>query len=115
MHDARENVGEPTSQHRQRRSPDWYTGYMALMSESVEIEPSSFEEVVQQPVWVVTMVEEYDSIIRNNVWEVVSRPKDNSMVSYRWICKVKQASKGSVKKHKAKFVTRGFSQVEGID
>jgi hypothetical protein len=75
MHDARENVGAPTSQRRQRRSPDRYTGYMALMSESVEIEPSSFEEAVQQPVWVDAMVEEYDSIIRNSVWEVVPRPE----------------------------------------
>jgi len=28
MHDARENVGAPTSQCRQRRSLDWYIGYM---------------------------------------------------------------------------------------
>eukprot|EP00253_Pinus_taeda_P026207 PITA_26207 len=49
---------------------------MALMSELVDIDPSSFEEVVQQPVWVDAMVEEYDSIIRNSVWEVVPRPKD---------------------------------------
>eukprot|EP00253_Pinus_taeda_P005718 PITA_05718 len=42
-----------------------------MMSESVEIEPSSFKESMQQPVWVDAMVEEYDSIIRNNVWEVV--------------------------------------------
>ena len=46
MHDARKNVGAPTSQHMQRRSPNQYTGYMALMSESVEIEPSSFEEAM---------------------------------------------------------------------
>lgn len=46
MHDVRENVGAPTSQHRQRRSLDRYTSYMALMSESVEIEPSSFEEAM---------------------------------------------------------------------
>jgi len=40
MHDARESVGAPTSQCRQRRSPYQYSGYMALMRESVEIEPS---------------------------------------------------------------------------
>jgi len=44
--DARENVGEPSSQRRQRRSPERYTGYMALVGECIEIEPSSFEEVV---------------------------------------------------------------------
>ena len=46
IHDVRENVRTPTSHHRKRRSPDRYTGYMVLISESVEVEPSSFEEVV---------------------------------------------------------------------
>jgi len=50
MMDARENVGQPYSQHRQGRSPERYTGYMALVGECVETEPSSFEEAVQQPV-----------------------------------------------------------------
>eukprot|EP00253_Pinus_taeda_P022324 PITA_22324 len=61
------------------------------------------------------MVEEYDSIIRNNVWEVVPRPADKSMVSSRWLYKVKQEVYGTVEKHKAGFVVRGLSQVEGID
>eukprot|EP00253_Pinus_taeda_P014718 PITA_14718 len=61
------------------------------------------------------MVEEYDSIVRNNVWDVVPRPKNKSVVSSRWLYKVKQAIDGSVEKHKARFVARGFSQIEGID
>ena len=47
---------------------------MALVRECVETEPSSFEEVVQQLVWVDAMLEEYDSIIQNSVWDVVPRP-----------------------------------------
>ena len=71
--DAAQNVGVPTSQRRQRQSPDRYTGYMALMSKCIMIDPSSFEEEVQQPTWVDAMVEEYDSIIRKNAWEIVPR------------------------------------------
>eukprot|EP00253_Pinus_taeda_P006875 PITA_06875 len=58
---------------------------------------------------------EYDSIIRKNVWEVVPRPKDKSVVHSRWIYKVKQAADGSIEKIKARFVANGFSRVEGID
>ena len=81
--DVRENVGEPSSQHIRRRSPERYTGYMALVGEFVETEPYSFEEAVQQPVWVDAMVEEYDSIVQNSVWDVVLRPENKSVVSSR--------------------------------
>ena len=61
------------------------------------------------------MVEEYDSIVRNNVWDVVPILKNKLVVSSRWLYKVKKVVDGSVEKHKASFVARGFSQVEGID
>ena len=109
MHDARENLEAPTSQRKQRRSPNRYTGYMSLMSESVEIEPSSFEESMQQPLWFYVMVEEYGSIIRNSVWEVVPRLKDKLVVGSRWIYKVRQVADASVKKQKSRFVSKGFS------
>ena len=61
------------------------------------------------------MVEEYDSIARNIAWEIFLRPVAKSVVGSRWIYKVKQAADGSVEKYKARFVARGFSQIEGID
>jgi len=61
------------------------------------------------------MVDEYESIIRNSVWEVVPRPTNKLLVSSRWIYKVRKAIDGSVEKHKARFLAIGFSRVEGID
>jgi len=58
---------------------------MALVGECVETKPSSFEEAVQQLIWVDAMVEEYDSIVRNNVWDMVPRPKNKSVVSSHWL------------------------------
>ena len=83
--DAEKVVGAPTSQCRQRQSPDRYTGYMALMSKCIVTEPSSFEEVVEDPAWVDAMVEEYDSIVRNSAWVIVPRPEGKSVVGSRWI------------------------------
>eukprot|EP00253_Pinus_taeda_P003356 PITA_03356 len=88
---------------------------MALVGECVATEPSYFEEEVQQPFWMDTMVEEYDSIMRNNVWDVVPRLGDKSVVTSQWLYKVKQVADGSIEKHKVRFVARGFTQVEGID
>ena len=60
------------------------------------------------------MVEEYDSIVRNSAWEIVPRPVGKSVVGSRWIYKVKQAADGRIEKYKARFVTQGFSQIDGI-
>jgi hypothetical protein len=44
--DDAQNVGAPTSQRRQRQSPDQFTRYMALMRKCIVTEPSSFQEAV---------------------------------------------------------------------
>ena len=61
------------------------------------------------------MEEEYPSIMQNDVWDVVPRPKEKSVVSSKWIYKTKHVAEGSIEKYKARFVARGFSQKEGID
>jgi hypothetical protein len=61
------------------------------------------------------VLEEYRSILKNDVWDIVSRPKDKSVVSSKWIYKIKHAVDGSVEKFKARFLARGFTQKEGID
>jgi hypothetical protein len=70
---------------------------------------------VDQQVWREAMVEEYDSIVCNDVWEVVSRLVGKLVVTYRWLYKTKYVSYGGIEKHKAHFVARGFSQIEGVD
>ena len=51
-------------------------------------------------------MEEY----QNDVWDIVPRPKSKSVVSSKWIFKIKYVVDGS----KARFVARGFFQKEGI-
>ena len=61
------------------------------------------------------MIEEYQSIMKNDVWDVVPRPEGKSIVTSKWIYKIKHAPDGSIEKYKERFVARGFSQKEGID
>eukprot|EP00253_Pinus_taeda_P021299 PITA_21299 len=61
------------------------------------------------------MVEEYSSIMINDVWEVVPRPQYRSVVGLRWIYKVKYVVDGSVEKYKAKFVAKRYAWKEGIN
>ena len=53
--------------------------------------------------------------MKNDVWDIVPRPKGKSVVASRWIYKIKQTVDMSMERHKMRFVARGFSQVEGID
>ena len=61
------------------------------------------------------MVEEYKSIVKNSVWKVVPRPTYKSVVSLRWIFKVKHATNIRIDKYKTKFVAKGFFEVEGVE
>ena len=61
------------------------------------------------------MVEEYKSIMKNDVWEVVPKLEGMFVVTSKWIYIIKRAVDGSIEKYKARFVAHGFSQKEGID
>jgi hypothetical protein len=61
------------------------------------------------------MTEEYQSIIKNDVWEIVPRPKIKDVVSSKGLFKIKHVADGSIEKYKARFVACGFSQKEGIN
>ena len=85
------------------------------MSTIIQNEPSSFEEVMKKQVWKEAMNEECESIMKNDVWDVVPRPQDKSVVTSKWLYKIKHGAAGSAEKFKARFVARGFSQKEGVD
>ena len=55
------------------------------------------------------MVEDYDSIMNNKVWEVVSRPKGKNVVGSIWIYKVSHAADGSMENYKENFMEKVFS------
>ena len=91
-------AGEPERIMMKSKAPDRFCSCLAVVTNVSHSEPSSFEEAVDQRVWREAMVEEYDSIMWNEVWEVVSRPKGKSVVTSRWIYKVKYAADGSIEK-----------------
>ena len=49
------------------------------------------------------------------MYGIVPKPEGKSIVSSKWIFKIKHAADGSIQKYKARFVAKCFSQKEGID
>ena len=105
-----ERCGAPEGMHRERKRPN-----PALLCDIIDKEPSNYEEVVEKKVSKDAMIEEYQQIIKNDIWDVVPRPEGTSIVTSKWIYKIKHVADGSIEKYKARFVARGFSQKEGID
>jgi hypothetical protein len=85
------------------------------MSHIIDFKPSCYEEATSHPVWRDDMMEEYQSIMKNDVRDIVPRPEGKSIVTSKWIYKIKHTVDRSIERHKMRFVARGFSQVEGID
>ena len=56
------------------------------------------------------MIEEYQSIMKNDVWEIVLRLEKKFVMNSKWIYKIKHTADGNIDKYKEIFVARGFSQ-----
>jgi hypothetical protein len=72
------------------------------------------EDALRDPDWVVVMQEELNNFMRNEVWSLVERPKQN-IVGTKWVFRNKQDEHRVVIRNKARFVAKGYSQVEGLD
>ena len=68
-------IGAPSRVVRESRQPKRFGSYIALVIDIIETEPFGYEEAASQQVWREAMVEEYASIIKNDVWEIVPRPE----------------------------------------
>ena len=61
------------------------------------------------------MQEELNQFERSEVWEVVSRPSNQSVIGTRWVFRNKMDENSIMVRNKARLVAHGFNQEEGID
>ena len=65
--------------------------------------------------WIKAMNEELEEIENNQTLEVVPRPQGKNMVGTKWVLKNNFNEDGQVIGNKARLVSKGYAQVEGID
>ena len=61
------------------------------------------------------MHEELNNFTRNQVWELVERPKGHNVIETKWVFRNKQDQDGIVVRNKTRLVAQGCTQVEGLD
>ena len=65
--------------------------------------------------WYEACPEEVIALRDHCTFTVVERPLNSRVVSAKFVLKIKRGPDGSVQRYKARFVARGFTQVEGVD
>ena len=60
-------------------------------------------------------INKLNNFIRNQVWNLVERPKNYNIIGTKWVFRNKQNEDGLVVRNKAGLVAQGFTQVEGLD
>ena len=91
---SREIWSGPKGSTRTSKISKPYSSYVALMCDLVDQEPTSYEEAAQKKEWVEAMMEEYQSIMKNDVWDIVPKLEIKSVVSSKWIYKIKNVADG---------------------
>ena len=70
--------------------------YVALLCDFIDKETSNYEEVEERKEWKDAIIKEYQSIMKNDVWDVFPRPKGKLVVSSKWIYKIKHATDDNI-------------------
>ena len=103
---------------------DWSSVFTIMISKALNnptlwsTEPRTFHLTMKTnegPLWKAAVKDEYNSLLKNKVWEVVDHPSSQKVFTERWVFKHKISADGSIAKHKAWFVVRDFEQIFEID
>ena len=94
--------------------------YALSVPEFIEIpEPSTYNEAIsfdEAAEWTVVMIEEMESLHKNQTWELVKPSRGQLIVGCKWVFKKKEGIPGAeFVRYKARLVAKGYSQTEGVD
>ena len=97
--------------------PIWsltYHFYLMSISSNAK-EPEHFFQAVKDPTWREAMDKEVCALERNDTWVITPLPPGKTPIGCKWVYKIKLNPNGSVQRYKARLVTKGYTQREGLD
>jgi hypothetical protein len=82
---------------------------LAVPDSDIE-EPTCYTNAVKILEWRQAMQSEFNTLLQNQTWTLVSPQQANNLVGCKWAFKVKRKVDGSIERHKARLVAKGFHQ-----
>lgn len=89
-----------------------------VAEEELNSDPISVREAldsVNSKEWKEAMHKEYQSLLKNETWTLVSLPNNRKTLNNKWVFKTKSDLNNKVFRFKARLVAKGCSQVYGLD
>nr|GFA93227.1 putative ribonuclease H-like domain-containing protein [Tanacetum cinerariifolium] len=78
-------------------------------------EPKRIHQALKDPSWIEVMQEELLQFKMQKVWILVDLPYGKRAISTKWVSRNKKDERGTVIRNKARLVSQGHTQEEGID
>jgi hypothetical protein len=79
------------------------------------MECSHHHDALGSDVWKKAMDVEYDALLKNKTWHLVSPCKGANVIDCKWVYKMKRKSDGTIDRYKTRLVAKGFKQRCEID
>ncbi|GJV24665.1 retrovirus-related pol polyprotein from transposon TNT 1-94 [Tanacetum coccineum] len=106
------NPSRSISTRKQLATDTLWCFYNSVLS---KVESKNFQSAVTEDCWFQAMQDEIHEFDRLDIWKLVPPPDCATIIALKWIYKVKLDEYGNVLKNKARLVTKGYLQEEGLD
>ena len=82
-------IGSVRRSTRQTQPPTRFRDYALMTNVLNIIEPLNFEQAKDKKEWMDAMSQEYNSIMKNETWELTKFPKNKIPIGSKWLFKPK--------------------------
>nr|GEY96807.1 hypothetical protein [Tanacetum cinerariifolium] len=108
----------PTTKIHKDNPTSQIIGDLSLTTQTISMartEPKRVHQALKDPSWIKAMQEELLQFKMQKVWILVYLPYGKRAISTKWVYRNKKEERGIVIRNKARLVTQGHTQEEGID
>ena len=99
-------IGNPSNGVRTRSSLRNICNNLAFIS---QIEPKNINDALDDENWMIVMQEELNQFEISEIWELVPKPLNQSVIGTRWVFRNKIDKNGIIVRNKARLVAQGFN------